>query len=160
MIGVLLSLVMVAMLCSCEPEIDDNNTQTTPTTPDTPNTPTDTVVCGETVGEWVDLGLPSGLLWYSVNLGATSPEQYGDYYAWGETRPKSDYRCSTYRYCTVDADNVLVQVHHGLPPILFDVVFQFTTVLPIVIHGTQSVVDFTGWENEAIFLGMGNDFFE
>lgn len=35
----------------------------------------------------VDLGLTSGTLWATCNLGATSPEQYGDYYAWGETEP-------------------------------------------------------------------------
>lgn len=35
----------------------------------------------------IDLGLPSGLKWSSVNLGATSPEKYGDYYAWGATVP-------------------------------------------------------------------------
>ena len=52
------------------------------------------------VGEWVDLGLPSGLLWYSVNLGATVPEDYGYYYAWGETQPKDDYSWDTYIYCT------------------------------------------------------------
>ena len=53
-------------------------------------------------GEWVDLGLPSGLLWYSVNLGATTPEGYGDYYAWGETTTKSTYSWATYTYCTGD----------------------------------------------------------
>ena len=37
--------------------------------------------------EAVDLGLPSGLKWASFNLGASSPEEYGDYYAWGETEP-------------------------------------------------------------------------
>ena len=36
----------------------------------------------------VDLGLPSGLKWASFNLGASKPEEYGDYYAWGETEPK------------------------------------------------------------------------
>lgn len=35
----------------------------------------------------VDLALPSRLKWASVNLGATSPEEYGDYYAWGATVP-------------------------------------------------------------------------
>ena len=39
------------------------------------------------VPEAVDLGLPSGLKWASFNLGATKPEEYGDYYAWGETEP-------------------------------------------------------------------------
>ena len=53
---------------------------------------------GTTSGEWVDLGLPSGLLWYSVNLGAAAPEHYGDYYAWGETKTKEDYSWGTYAY--------------------------------------------------------------
>jgi len=49
--------------------------------------------------DWVDLGLPSGLLWATRNVGATSPEDYGDYFAWGETTPKNIYNWSTYRYC-------------------------------------------------------------
>ena len=48
--------------------------------------------------EYVDLGLPSGLKWASCNLGATSPEQPGDYYAWGETEPKEDYAWDTYKH--------------------------------------------------------------
>ena len=48
--------------------------------------------------DWVDLGLPSGLLWATRNVGATSPEDYGDYFAWGETTPKSYYDWSTYIY--------------------------------------------------------------
>ena len=39
---------------------------------------------------WVDLGLPSGTLWATCNVGAEAPEDYGDYFAWGETEPK-DY---------------------------------------------------------------------
>ena len=35
--------------------------------------------------EYVDLGLPSGLKWATCNIGATSPEQAGLYFAWGET---------------------------------------------------------------------------
>ena len=46
--------------------------------PDTIETP---------VPEAVDLGLPSGLKWASFNLGASKPEDYGDYYAWGEIEP-------------------------------------------------------------------------
>ncbi|MBQ5622209.1 MAG: hypothetical protein IIU92_06310, partial [Bacteroidaceae bacterium] len=49
--------------------------------------------------EWVDLGLPSGTLWATCNVGANSPEEYGDYFAWGETEPKTDYSWSTYKYC-------------------------------------------------------------
>ena len=40
------------------------------------------------VDNWVDLGLPSGLLWATCNVGANSPEDYGDYFAWGETQPQ------------------------------------------------------------------------
>ena len=49
--------------------------------------------------EYVDLGLPSGLLWATCNVGADNPEDYGDYFAWGETTTKSDYSWSTYQYC-------------------------------------------------------------
>ena len=48
--------------------------------------------------DWVDLGLPSGLLWATRNVGASSPEDYGDYFAWGETSPKNYYDYSTYLY--------------------------------------------------------------
>lgn len=41
--------------------------------------------------EPVDMGLPSGTLWGSCNIGATEPEVLGDAFAWGETRPKSEY---------------------------------------------------------------------
>lgn len=40
---------------------------------------------------YVDLGLPSGLKWATCNVGASSPSDYGSYYAWGETTPKSSY---------------------------------------------------------------------
>ena len=46
----------------------------------------------------VDLGLPSGTLWASCNVGANSQEEYGDYFAWGETSPKSSYGWSNYRW--------------------------------------------------------------
>lgn len=45
--------------------------------------------------EYVNLGLPSGTLWASCNVGAEAPEEYGDYFAWGETSTKSDYASST-----------------------------------------------------------------
>ena len=44
--------------------------------------------------EYVDLGLPSGLKWATCNVGADKPEDYGNYYAWGETRVKSTYTIS------------------------------------------------------------------
>lgn len=41
--------------------------------------------------EYVDLGLPSGLKWATCNVGANKPEDYGDYFAWGETEMKTEY---------------------------------------------------------------------
>ena len=49
--------------------------------------------------DYVDLGLPSGIMWGKYNLGAAKPEEDGNYYAWGETATKSKYDISTYKYC-------------------------------------------------------------
>src|SRR5574344_374192 len=54
--------------------------------------PNDTI----TPGEAIDLGL--SVKWASCNVGATTPEGYGGYYAWGETEEKSKYDTSTYKY--------------------------------------------------------------
>ena len=62
-------------------EVDDSN----PNIPQTGN------------HEYVDLGL--SVKWATCNVGATKPEEYGDYFAWGETQPKSNYDWSTYKYC-------------------------------------------------------------
>ena len=56
--------------------------------------------------EYVDLGLPSGLLWATCNVGADTPEGYGDYFAWGETQPKDTYNWSTYQYCNGSYDQI------------------------------------------------------
>ena len=48
--------------------------------------------------EYVDLGLPSGLLWATCNIGANSPADYGYYFAWGETTPKDSYLLRTYEW--------------------------------------------------------------
>lgn len=47
----------------------------------------------------VDLGLPSGTKWANMNVGATKPEDYGSYFAWGETEEKEMYNWSTYIHC-------------------------------------------------------------
>jgi uncharacterized repeat protein (TIGR02543 family) len=51
---------------------------------------------------FVDLGLPSGTKWATCNVGSTTPEGYGDYFAWGETTTKETYNWSTYKYCNGD----------------------------------------------------------
>lgn len=48
--------------------------------------------CSKEDHDYVDLGLPSGTLWATCNVGASRPEEYGDYFAWGETEPKTDYK--------------------------------------------------------------------
>ncbi|MGM9747158.1 MAG: hypothetical protein ACI30H_09385 [Paludibacteraceae bacterium] len=69
-----------------------------------PNNGTNNIQAGatgiENGHEWVDLGLPSGTKWATCNVGATKPEEYGNYYAWGETEPKTTYNGSTYKWAT------------------------------------------------------------
>ncbi len=55
---------------------------------ETTEVPTTGIINGH---EYVDLGLPSGLKWATCNVGAFIPEEYGAYFAWGETGTKSDY---------------------------------------------------------------------
>ncbi|MGN0186462.1 MAG: hypothetical protein ACI392_01780 [Paludibacteraceae bacterium] len=58
------------------------------------------VIDGELNGhEYVDHGLPSGLKWATCNVGATKPEEYGNYYTWGETTAKTTYNWSSYQWC-------------------------------------------------------------
>ena len=57
---------------------------------------TDTGVSAPAHVETIDLGL--SVLWASCNLGAESPERYGDYYAWGEVAPRGYYAWQTYKY--------------------------------------------------------------
>ncbi len=115
-------------IASCERDTDPTD-QTSPTTPTDPTNPN--------LGQWVDLGLPSGLLWYSVNLGATAPEQYGDYYAWGETHPKETYNWSTYSYATVDADGSLQTLTKYNTSSAYGTVDNLTTIQPSDDAATQ-----------------------
>ncbi|MCQ2244412.1 MAG: hypothetical protein MJZ32_09145 [Bacteroidaceae bacterium] len=68
------------------------------------------VVHGQEVSiESVDLGLPSGTLWASCNLGAASPEAFGDYFAWAELLPKSHYDSKTYMHLKPEGMNAPAQ---------------------------------------------------
>ena len=56
---------------------------------------------------YVDLGLPSGLLWATCNVGADSPGDYGNYYAWGETETKITYYWINYKWCNGSYNNLI-----------------------------------------------------
>ena len=57
-----------------------------------------TCSCSVNGHEYVDLGLQSGTLWATCNVGAIQPADYGDYFAWGETLPKDSYSWNTYKW--------------------------------------------------------------
>ena len=84
------------------------------TKPDEPNGGNDNNGNGGNSGddlnghEYVDLGLPSGTLWATCNVGAETPESIGSYFAWGETSTKADYDWSTYKYCN-GSENTLTK---------------------------------------------------
>ena len=58
--------------------------------------------------DYIDLGLPSGTLWATCNIGADNPEDYGDYFSWGETTGynsgKTNFEWSTYKWCNGSYD--------------------------------------------------------
>ena len=56
-------------------------------------------------GEAIDLGLPSGTKWASCNVGASKPEEYGSYFAWGETVEKEEYYWEDYAHYDGDNDS-------------------------------------------------------
>lgn len=56
--------------------------------------------------DYVDLGLPSGTLWATCNVGANIHSDLGDYFAWGETEPKTIYNWNTYKYCHGSGDQL------------------------------------------------------
>lgn len=72
-------------------EVDDSE----PNIPDVPNTGNH---------EYVDLGL--SVKWATCNVGASKPEEYGDYFAWGEVEPKDEYRWETYKWCDGQANTL------------------------------------------------------
>ena len=81
----LIMLMIAAMMVSCNPKDEDDNNNSGGNGNNGGGN-------GQYNGhEYVDLGLPSGLKWATCNVGADSPEDYGDYFAWGETSPKAEY---------------------------------------------------------------------
>ena len=77
-------VLLLAFVVACKPE-GPNNGEDNP------------ILNGH---EYVDLGLPSGTLWATCNVGADTPEDCGDYFAWGDTIPKEMYDWKSYQYAT------------------------------------------------------------
>jgi len=106
-IAALILMMAFAMGCS-KPDEPTNN--------DNPTDQNDSIVSDSIVNDsiindsvvydhgFVDLGLPSGLLWATCNIGASSTEDCGDYFAWGETAKKGMYDWKQYKYSSVCDD--------------------------------------------------------
>lgn len=95
-IAAIMLVTMVVFAAGCTPEDDPNN-----------GGGNNSGGIGTCNGhEYVDLGLPSGTLWATCNVGATTPEGYGDNFAWGETETKTTYNWSTYNYCNGSSDQL------------------------------------------------------
>ena len=60
--------------------------------------------------EYVDLGL--SVMWATCNIDATKPEEYGTYYAWGETETKSDYSSDRYKYFWESSNNIFISKYN------------------------------------------------
>ncbi len=89
--------------------------------------------------QYVDLGLPSGTLWATCNVGATSPEEAGDYFAWGETAPKDLYTFPNYKWNSA-----------GEPPVLSKYCTEET-------KGTVDNLTELELADDAAYVNMGAD---
>lgn len=83
-------ITMTAAIMNAEGDVIDEATLSAQTDQERP-----------TPGKWVDLGLPSGIKWAGWNVGASRPEEYGGYYAWGETSEKNTYNLDTYEHMEI-----------------------------------------------------------
>lgn len=71
----------------------------------------------------IDLGLPSGIKWACCNLDASSPEEYGGYYAWGETKVKETYTLETYEFRLKNAAINVFHIGDEIDCTLFDAAY-------------------------------------
>ena len=116
----------------------------------------------------IDLGLPSGTKWACCNVGAEKPEDYGGYYAWGETEEKDNYSWGTYIHC--DGDENTCNNLYDIAGTQFDVahlkwggswmmpsryqtdeLFNYCTHTWTTINGVYGRL-FTGTNNNNIFI--------
>ncbi|MBO4560567.1 MAG: Ig-like domain-containing protein [Bacteroidaceae bacterium] len=136
-------------------------------------TATCTITIAEPTPEYVDLGL--SVNWATYNVGAIKPIGLGNYYAWGETEPKTDYSSSTYKWNgsdkyassnrTLDLDDDVAHVQWGgnwrMPDKAeFDELrkkctWTWTTVNGVTGYRITSKI--SGYEDRSIFLPAGGN---
>ena len=96
--AVMLSMAMVFAV-GCKPDEEENNNENNGGGNDGGDEVALTISGNYNSHNYVDLGLPSGNLWATCNIGAEDPEGLGAYIAWGETQPKdTTYYWDTYQY--------------------------------------------------------------
>ena len=92
-----LILCSMALFTACNPT--DSNNPEDPTDPNNPENPTDTDDPEQNnEGKMVAVDLGLSVKWATCNVGANKPEEYGDYFAWGETKPKEIFDYNTYKW--------------------------------------------------------------
>ena len=90
-LSLVLCVVLMGLVTACKDK-KKNNDVTDPT-----DKQTATTTGTENGHDWIDIGL--SVRWATMNIGATTPEGYGNYYAWGETTSKASYSWDTYTHC-------------------------------------------------------------
>jgi hypothetical protein len=112
--------------------------------------------------KYVDLGLPSGLLWATCNVGADAVHQYGDSYSWGEVTPRTSYSAADYTYVHPNNALPLDSEHDAAAvnwrgkwrmPTRSEIaeLINYCTYTPTYIEGTYGLL-FTGPNEQSIFL--------
>ncbi len=133
-VNVFLILMIGLAMFACEknePKVDDKQEEVAP------------LVFGEVTTidnngyAAVDLGLESGTLWATKNVGATSPEAAGNYYAWGEIITKASYNWQTYSFCYIDTMiNFTKYASQGVSPDNLLILDSIDDVVAVTMQGT------------------------
>ena len=119
---------------------------------------------------WVDLGLPDGTKWATCNVGASTPEGYGDYYAWGETTTKTTYSDYNWVFDNVNINFDIAGTQYDVAHVKWGSTWkmptleQTKTLIENCTHvwTTQNGVKgmkFTGPNGNSIFLPAAGDNF-
>ncbi len=95
----------------------------------------------------INLNLPSGTLWSCCNVGASTPEAYGGYYAWGETWTKDNYSLKSYNYCNGTSYNGFIDIGSDIAGTSYDVahtIWKESWVMPNRNQLTELIENCTG----------------